>query len=582
MDTPSRIEELHARLVNHVSQIYPDVDAADLSSRLISRMGLDEYCSAPEQYQNHWDEQDVAVITYGNTFLRDDETPLDTLHQFFSQYLKETISIIHLLPFFTFSSDDGFAVMDYTQVNDAYGDWDDIIQIASEFKLMSDLVINHCSGRSRWFEQFKAGESPGKDYFYCASPDDDLSMVVRPRTSPLLREVPTAEGDRYVWCTFSHDQPDLNFKNPDVLLEFVHIIRLYLERGIKIFRLDAIAFLWKESGTNCINLPQTHEIVRLLRSLIEHHTHDAIIITETNIPNRENLAYFGNANEAHIIYNFPLPPLLLNMLVTGSSHYFKNWLMSMPPAMMGTTYLNFIASHDGIGLRPVEGLLSDEEIGELVSTMESFGGQVSWRALDDGENKPYEINITLYDALKGTVAEGADTWQQQRFICAHTVMLALEGLPAFYIHSLIATENDYEKFKNTNNNRAINRHNWHIEDIEKLLSTDTHHVSVLNELKRLIAIRRKQPAFHPNATQFTLHFGDEICAFWRQNLQRDQSIFAITNISNTEQTILLSDINLIETDNWTDLISTSDVPPEQTHLVLQPYQSVWLSNKFYS
>ena len=579
MNLSSYMDELRTRVISHVTQIYTEQDLEELSSRLITAMGLDEKLSIPEHHKNHWNETDIAVITYGNTFARDNETPLDTLYHFLSEYLKDTISIVHILPFFPFSSDDGFAVIDYTQVNDAYGDWDDIIHISSEFKLMSDLVINHCSGRSRWFEQFKAGEEPGKHYFFTISPDVDLSAVVRPRTSPLLREVPTPEGEQFVWCTFSHDQPDLNFSNPDVLLEFVNVIRLYLERGVKIFRLDAIAFLWKEIGTNCINLPQTHEIVRLLRTLIEHHTPDAIIITETNIPNRENLAYFGNANEAHIIYNFPLPPLLLNTLVTGNCHYFKNWLMSMPPAMMGTTYLNFIASHDGIGLRPVEGLLSEEEIGELVAAMESFGGYISWRALDNGENKPYEINITLFDALKGTIEGGPDEWQEPRFICAHTIMLALEGIPAFYVHSLIATENDYEKFRNTNNNRAINRHCWELDYLETLLDDGTHHSRILNELKRLIAIRRKQPAFHPNATQFTLHFGDHICAFWRQNLRRDQSIFAISNITNKEQVIILADINLTVTDNWMDLISGSEITENQTEMVLKPYQSVWLSNK---
>lgn len=578
MDSSIQIHELQARVASHIKQIYPDYDAETLGARLISAMHLHEECSTPQQYKNHWDEKDIAVISYGNTFTRKNETPLDTLYNFLSAYLKDAINIVHILPFFPYSSDDGFAVLDYTLVNDAYGDWDDIVHIASQFKLMSDLVINHCSGRSRWFEQLKAGESPGKGYFYCVERDADLSNVIRPRTSPLLREVSTPSGSVHVWCTFSHDQPDLNFKNPEVLLEFTNIIHLYLERGIKIFRLDAIAFLWKEIGTNCINLPQTHEIVRLLRTLIEHHTPEAILITETNIPNRENLAYFGNANEAHVIYNFPLPPLLLNMLVTGSSHYFKNWLMSMPPAMMGTTYLNFIASHDGIGLRPVEGLLSEEEITELVSTMESFGAQISWRALDDNKNKPYEINITLYDALKGTIADGEDQWQQQRFICAHAIMLALEGLPAFYINSLFATENDYEKFKNTNNKRAINRHNWQCDELEKLLDTENHHSAVFRQLKHLIAIRKNQVAFHPNATQFTLHLGDSICAFWRQSINRDQSIFALSNVTAKEQILSLTDINLIETNKWTDLISNIEIQPRQKILVLQPYQSVWLSN----
>tara|TARA_R110000782_G_scaffold12198_4_gene36858 strand:+ start:1095 stop:2819 length:1725 start_codon:yes stop_codon:yes gene_type:complete len=572
------IDGLQARVLNHIAQVYPDINARELSARLIATMGLYEKHSEPEQYKNHWDEEDIAVITYGNTFTRKNETPLDTLYNFLSAYLKDSINIVHLLPFFPYSSDDGFAVLDYTLVNDACGDWDDIVHIANEFKLMSDLVINHCSGRSRWFEQLKAGEAPGKDYFYCVDPNANLSNVIRPRTSPLLREVSTPEGSVHVWCTFSHDQPDLNFENPEVLLEFVNIIRLYLERGIKIFRLDAIAFLWKEVGTNCINLPQTHEIVRLLRTLIEYHTPDAIIITETNIPNRENLAYFGNANEAHIIYNFPLPPLLLNMLLTGSSHYFKNWLMSMPPAMMGTTYLNFIASHDGIGLRPVEGLLNEEEITELVATMESFGGEISWRALDDGKNKPYEINITLYDALKGTIENGVDQWQQERFICAHTIMLALEGLPAFYIHSLFATENDYDKFKNTNNKRAINRHDWQCDELETLLNAENHHSAVFTRLKKLITIRKNQAAFHPNATQFTLHLGDTVCAFWRQSLNRNQSIFALNNVTDEKQEITLTNINLIEMDDWVDLISNVKLQQGQETLVLEPYQSVWLSN----
>ncbi len=572
-------DELHTRVINHVTQIYPEQDAEVLATSLIKTMGLDKEFNEPERHKNHWNEKDIAVITYANTFLRDDETPLHTLKKFLTEHLKETISIVHILPFFPFSSDDGFSVIDYTQVNDSHGDWDDIEEIAGEFKLMSDLVINHCSSRSRWFEQLKAGEEPGKDYFFQASPEDDLSEVVRPRTNPLLKEVTTLDGEVYVWCTFSHDQVDLDFANPDVLLEFVNIIRLYLERGVSVFRLDAIAFLWKELGTNCINLPETHEIVRLLRTLIEYHTNDAIIITETNIPNRENLSYFGNANEAHMVYNFPLPPLLLHTLLTGSSKHLKTWLMSMPPAMMGTTYFNFIASHDGIGLRPVEGLLDDEEIQSLVATMQSFGGYISWRALDNGDNKPYEINITLYDALKGTVENGPDEWQQARFICAHTIMLALEGIPAFYINSLLATENDYEKFKNTNNNRAINRHNWELNYLDTLLAGDTHHAQIFNELKRIVAIRKLQPAFHPNATQFTLQLGEAVCGIWRQNLNRDQSIFAISNVTDKEQIILLSDINLIVTDNWKDLMSDNEVTEDQTELVLQPYQSVWLSNK---
>ena len=211
--------------------------------------------------------------------------------------------------------------------------------------------------------------------------------------------------------------------------------------------------------------------------------------------------------------------------------------------------------------------------------MEAFGGKISWRALDHNENKPYEINITLYDALKGTIVNGPDEWQQQRFICAHAIMLGLEGIPSFYIHSLLATLNDYEKVSNTNNNRSINRRNWSMKELEQLLVGDTHHNRVLTELKRLIAIRKKQPAFHPNATQFTLHMGDEIVAFWRQNRKRDQSIFAISNITDQPQQLILAHINLTVTDEWVDLITGDRITEEQTELTLNAYQTVWLSNK---
>jgi len=583
MSAPDRYDELHERVVIHLQHIYSGIDFDEVAHRLLQTMGLDEHLEVAKQHISHWSEEDIAVITYGDTFLSKHDTPLDTLYQFLSEHLHDIVNIVHILPFFPFSSDAGFAVMEYTQVNEDLGDWDDIEHIATEFKLMSDLVINHCSARSRWFRQFKNGEEPGKDFFIKVQPDADLSAVVRPRTNPILREIHTPEGSIHVWCTFGHDQPDLNFRNPEVLLEFVKIIHNYLGHGIKIFRLDAIAFLWKEIGTSCINLPQTHEIVRLLRTLIEHHTPDAIIITETNIPNRENLAYFGNANEAHIVYNFSLPPLLLHTLLTGDCHYLKEWIMSMPPAIMGTTYLNFIASHDGIGLRPAEGLLSEGEIAAITSTMEDFGGNISWRALSDNINHPYEINITLYDALQTTIPCCAcgireDQWHEQRYLCAHAIMLALQGIPAFYIHSLFATRNDYEKLRDTNHNRAINRHNWDIDELMGLLNDETHHARIYHALRRLIVIRREQAAFHPNAAQTVLHLSDQVFAIWRQDNSTKQSIFALNNISDQPQDVTVADMNLIPNGKWRDLIGHTEVNSDDDILTLKPYQSVWLTN----
>ncbi|WP_412727656.1 sugar phosphorylase [Alteromonas sp. D210916BOD_24] len=576
---------LHDKVKHHLESIYADVPLAEsydsLATQLLNAIGIQSEADivVPEPHFSYWDEEDIVMITYGDSVMKDGERPLVTLYQFLHKYCKNTINNVHILPFFPYSSDDGFSVIDYSTINDALGSWQDIEAIAKDYGLMTDLVINHCSARSAWFDNFIRGEGPGSDFFFTAEPSDDLFMVTRPRVSPLLRETETAQGTQYVWCTFSHDQVDFDFRNPKVLLAFVDIIRLYLDKGAKIFRLDAVAFLWKIVGTNCINLFQTHEVIRLLRTLIEHVDPSIIIITETNIPNRENLTYFGNANEAHAIYNFSLPPLLVNTLVTGDCTYLKSWMMSMPPAQNGTAYFNFIASHDGIGLRPAEGLLDDEEISDLVHTMQSFGGKISWRASDHGQQKPYEINITLFDALQGTV-KGPDKYQVDRFICAHAIMLGMEGIPGIYIHSLLGTSNDYEKVAYSGHNRCINRHRWDLDELEALLNSPfSQHHKVLTRLSQLIRIRKAQPAFHPNATQFTLQLGNQIFGYWRQSLDRKQSIFSISNISDEDQTILLSDINLIGTDNWIDLISRDEILHSSGFIQLSPYQTLWISNQ---
>ena len=572
-------QELERRVGEHLEIIYPSVSNEELVSQLIAEMGLGRNLQSPEPHQNNWDETDSILITYGNSIMSEDELPLHTLNRFLNTHLSDSVNSVHILPFFPFSSDDGFSVMDYLQVNPSLGHWDDIEAIGKDYKLMSDLVLNHMSSRSRWFDNFKKRVDPGKDYFAEADPSDDYSAVVRPRNSALLTPIETADGERHVWCTFSADQVDLNFRNPQVILEFVRIIRSYLNHGVAIFRMDAVPFLWKEAGTSCVHLKQTHEIIKLFRTLIEHYFPQVILICECNVPNRENLTYFGNANEAHIIYNFSLPPLLLFTLLSGDCRHLKTWMMSMPPAQAGTTYLNFIASHDGIGLRPLDGLLSDVERESLVDTMKDFGGKVTMRRAREGYDKPYELNIALFDALKGSMEFGEDEWGYSRFICAHAIMLALEGIPAIYIQSFFGSRNDYKRLEHTGRNRSINRHIWQEKELESILSDrQSTQAQIFSEMRRLLAIRKAQPAFHHNATQFTLHLGEKVFAFWRQSMNRSQSIFCLSNVTLEPQTINLSDINLISTNEWRDLISGDSYPDLGSQLTLSPYQTVWITN----
>lgn len=575
--------ELTHRLINHLSLIYPNENAEELATEIIEtfwphhkRSMLEESAKAPES--SLWSEETAIMITYGDSIKRKGEVPLQTLKKFLDLHLKDVFRAVHILPFFPYSSDDGFSVMDYDAVREDLGEWDDIKAIGADYKLMSDMVINHASSRGEWFQGFLAGKEEYKDFFFTADPEQDLSNVTRPRPSPLLTGFDAHDGIKHLWCTFGSDQIDLNFENPKVLIEFVRIMRHYLDENVRIFRLDAIAFLWKQIGTTCIHLPQTHEIIRLFRTLTDFYKDDVLLITETNVPHHENLTYFGNLNEAHLIYNFALPPLLIQALLTGNEYYLKKWMMELPPTREGCAYLNFIASHDGVGLRPATGILLDEDIEEMIRTIRSFGGEISMRSTEDGGERPYEMNIALFDALKGTIY-GEDDLQCERFIAAHTIMLGLEGVPAIYVHSMLATPNDIDKFRKSGHKRCINRHRWDADKLEALLEDPQSNQSyVLSELKRLLSIRIEQECFHPNATQFTLLLPEGFVGFWRQSIDRTQSMFCITNLTKEEKILPLHHLNMYSGGKWVDLLMGNEFETREQELVFHAYQSMWITN----
>ncbi len=584
--SPDAHKEISSRLKEGigvlVQSIYPDYNPEVLTEQILTAFwpNLEKPRRRGRTPGNTlWSEKDSYVITYGNTFIDGEHKPLDLLLDFLEKNLKGLVNGVHILPYFPFTSDDGFAVTDYRSVNSALGAWEDIERISEKFRLMSDLVINHCSSQSYMFNEYLQGHEPYDRFFFEASPEDDLSDVVRPRAHPLLREVETANGVKHVWCTFSHDQVDFDFRNPDVLLEFLRILRCHIDHGVTTLRLDAVAFLWKEAGTSSIHLRQTHEIVRLLRLLADYNDETLVLITETNVPNFENLSYFGNRNEAHAVYNFSLPPLLLHALLNGTSKHLNAWQMSMPPAQLGCTYFNFTASHDGIGVRPAEGLLSPEDIHVMIETVKGFGGLVSMREGNDGKMHPYEINVALFDALKGTV-KGPDDWNIKRFLCSQVIAMGLEGIPAFYIHSLLGTHNDLRGVEKLGHNRAINRHRWSYPEISEKIGDETSDTyRILSALKSIIGIRIAQPAFHPNATQFTLQLGDALFGFWRQSMDRTQSIFAIHNLTNEPVSISVHSLNLIGGESWSDLLSGEEILDGDDVIEFSPYQCRWITNR---
>ena len=571
-------KDFSEKIKQYLFQIYSN----DLSKKQINNLFLNIksiFTQPMKRSKNKlWSEKDFLLITYADSIKKNNQKNLITLNSFLKKYCKE-FSYIHILPFFPFSSDDGFAVEDYKKIKIEHGSWKDLKKITKTFDIMVDLVINHCSSNNKLFKNFLEDKNPGKDFFINSEKKFPKSnKIVRPRSSDLSKKVLVDGKNTYVWCTFGHDQVDFDFRNPNVLLYFFEIIKFYLDQDIKALRLDAVAFLWKELGTRCINLPQTHNIIRLIRLIIDRFYNKTLIITETNIPSHENLTYFGNNNEAHCIYNFSLAPLLIHAVVSGNSFYLKKWSRGMPPAQENNSYLNFLSTHDGIGMRPVEGILPENEIQKYFNFFKKQGGLFSYRT-NAGKKSVYEVNITLLEAFKECY-NGKDKFVLERFILAHTILFSMEGIPAIYIQNYLGSKNDNAKVKKTNSFRSINRRNWNFDSLVKIFKNKSNiNSKILHSLNRLMVLRKKQIAFHPNATQFTLQLGDIFFGIWRQSIDRSQSIFCISNLTNVKQKISLLDINLISTNNWFDILSNKKIKNIGDELLFKPYQTFWITNK---
>ena len=520
-------------------------------------------------------EKTSLIISYGDSVYSDKKGSIKVFQKFFQKKLNKYFDTIHFLPFYPSSSDSGFAVKDHYKVESNLGSWSDIKNISKSSNIMADMVINHSSARGLWFKNFLKKKKPGKNYFLTVNSKFNTSKVVRPRDHKLLKKIKIFNKSDYLWRTFSPDQVDLNFKNPSVLLRFIKIMIHLINNGVTIFRLDAIAYLWKENGSKCINLKQTHEIIKLLRIVTSHLNIQTIIITETNLPEKENLSYFGKNDEANWIYNFSLPPLLIHGFLFENSSYLNKWSKNLPNTKYGNSYLNFIASHDGIGMRPTEGILNKEILNNLLKRLKKNGSKFSYRKISNKGKKVYEANITIFDALKKSDYDPKGKYFLERYVSAHAVMISFEGIPAIYFNSLFGTSNDEAKFIITGNNRDVNRYKWNFKNISKKLNDKRSKQSIFYQyICNLLNIRRAQKAFHPNASRLNINLGSNIFCFKRTSIDKKQTILCITNLTSKTQTLKLKKMY----NKWKNLIKPL-IKNEKNLFMLKPFETIWLSNK---
>ena len=520
-------------------------------------------------------EKTIVVICYGDSVYSEKKKSIKVFQSFFQKRLKNYFNTIHFLPFYPSSSDSGFAVKDHFKIENKLGNWLDIKSISRSNDVMADMVINHSSARGLWFKNFLKKKEPGKDYFFTVGPKFNISKVVRPRDHKLLKKIKIFKRPEYLWRTFSPDQIDLNFKNPSVLIEFIKIMIHLINNGVTIFRLDAIAYLWKENKTKCINLKQTHQIIKLLRIIINLLNIQTTIITETNLPEKENLSYFGKSDEANWIYNFSLPPLLVHAFLFENSSYLNKWSKNLPNTKNGNSYLNFIASHDGIGIRPTEGLFNEKTLKNFLKRLKKNGSKFSYRKIQNKTKKVYEANITIFDALKKSDYDKKGKFYLERYVSAHAVMISFEGIPAIYFNSIFGTSNDETKFIITGNNRDINRYKWNYKNISKKLDNKNSKQSIFyNKISNLLRVRKKQKAFHPNASRQNINLGSKFFSFKRVSIDKGQTIICITNLSSKIQKTQIDNAYY----SWNNLIGPK-IETKNKLLILKPFETIWLSNR---
>ena len=587
-------DDFREKILTKLSRLYGKVTAKEYMPEL-ERICRVYYAYKTEEMlertktldpKNLFTEEDVILITYGDLIREEGASPLTTLSKFCGLYLKQTINTLHILPFFPYSSDRGFAIEDFETVDPELGSWKDIEDLETRYKLMFDGVINHVSSKSRWFQRFLDGTPHYKDFFISYDSYDDLtseerSAIFRPRTTDILTKFHTIDGEKHVWSTFSKDQIDLNYKNPEVLVRVIEILLLYARKGADIIRLDAITFLWASPGTSCANLEETHMIVKVFRDILDLVAPHVSIITETNIPHEDNISYFGNgSDEAHMVYNFALPPLVLHTFYTKDTTRLNEWAESLKPASETTSYFNFLDSHDGVGLMAVKDLLSHDEIQFIIRRAREHGGYISYKTDKDGQEVPYEINITWFNALCREDGTPHTDLQVDIFIASRAMALALQGVPGIYLHSFFGTRNDIDVVSCPISKREVNRKALDYNTLTKAIDDpDTLTSKIIRKLNSIISLRTKQSAFHPNGAQKILKVKPEIFAVLRTSPNEDQHILSLINITDDEIQIAipLKEVQIFK-QGWYDLIRQDKhtFEDENISLTLKPYDVVWL------
>lgn len=508
----SSIKQNTDLLEQYLTQLYGAERARQLATQWV-RWALEcrDRVKPMGEGRRKFTSKDALLIAYGDhIFDQSGETPpLRHLLNFYNENLRDIFSGVHLLPFFPSTSDAGFAVKDFMSVCQSFGGWSDIESFSCD--LMFDGVFNHTSSEHPWFQQFVLEKEPYKNYYIGFQQHEiknekfiqNVEKVVRPRPTPLFSRFRTAQGDTFVWTTFSKDQVDVNFSCPEAFEEIVKVLLFYVLKGASYLRVDAVPFFWKELGTDCAHRPETHIIVKVMRTLLDIAAPWVTIITESNVPHLENISYFGNGDdEAQVVYNFSLAPLIAHAVLFNTSEPLVRWASELKMNFSKNHFLNFTSSHDGLGVRPLEGLVSEEDVDKMCEITMRRGGKVSYRSTPQGE-VPYELNIT-WASLICDGSQANNQLDYKKYMLSHGVCMAFPGIPAIYFHNMFGAKNYKAGYNLTKHRRDLNRRKYNISDLATLVYKKPFHSDVYVEMQKMLKVRRNLSCLTPSASMVVL------------------------------------------------------------------------------
>lgn len=478
-------------------------------------------------------ENTIQLITYPDS-LGDN---LSELSAVLDNHITDAVGGVHILPFYPSSADRGFTPLTHMKVDPAFGTWEDILQITKNYRVMSDLMVNHISSESELFKDYRARAeySPYSDYFigankfshhiprhyheneqnahvdmhygsrrfqqllenYVIRPIESLmkrarkidiifhkqgvnrmllKKIYRPRPgSPFIPFTFANKTTRYLWCTFSKDQIDLDVSNPSVRKMFRDAIVHAAQNGISLIRLDAVGYACKRRGTNNFLLPETYDLIASLSEIA--HRHGVKILPEVHSDYCTQLDLSGR-NGVDYVYDFQLPLLVLQALFSGCHCHLVRWLQ-----LRSNNMITILDTHDGLPVPDVEGLLTSSEIEATIVYVNKKGGNAAMRA--SGENAQnvdvYQLNVTYFSALDE---------DDDMYIAARAIQFFIPGIPQVYYVGLFAGKNDIDRLERTGIGRDINRHSYSLDEIKEEMKRP-----VVKRLMRLMRFRNTQPSF---------------------------------------------------------------------------------------